>query len=186
MQKHSSLTGRLWKDIFWFALSVTIALSLIHTGAIETFLGSAVKLKLLGAFIAGLFFTSLFTIAPAGIVLVHIAGSTDIVLVAFIGALGAMLGDLIIFKFLESNLTDDINSFLSLPRFKRMRKLFFVRKLRILRPFIGAVVIVSPLPDEIGLALLGLSKVPISTLLPLTFTLNFFGILLICYSAGLL
>ena len=186
MKKHSDLSHRLQKDLFWFAFSIITALILIHTGMITYLLSSALELKLIGSFIAGLFFTSLFTIAPAGIVLAHIAESTPIILVAFLGALGAMVGDLLIYTFLQNNLTEDINELMDLPRYRRIKKLFGVRKLRLLRPFVGAIVIISPLPDEIGLALLGLSRIPVSLLLPLTFLLNFFGILLVCYTAGLL
>lgn len=186
MEKHLDLSRRLHKDLFWFVVSIALALFLVHTGIVIHLLASATQLKLVGSFVAGLFFTSLFTIAPAGIVLAHIAETTPIMIVAFLGALGAMIGDLVIYKFLQNNLTEDINDLLALPRYRRIKRLFGVRKLRILRPFIGAIVIISPLPDEIGLALLGLSRVPVSIMLPLTFMLNFFGILLICYGAGLL
>jgi hypothetical protein len=186
MKKTSDLSRRIHKDIFWFVVSIAIALFLVRTGIVIHLLASTIQLQLLGSFIAGLFFTSLFTIAPAGIVLAHIAETTPIIFVAFLGALGAMIGDLLIYKFLQNNLTEDINELLELPRYRRIKRLFGVRKLRILRPFVGAIVIISPLPDEIGLALLGLSRVPVSVMLPLTFMLNFFGILLICYGSGLL
>lgn len=183
MKKNPDLTRRIHKDIFWFVVSIAIALLLVRTGIIIHLLTSTVSLQLLGSFVAGLFFTSLFTIAPAGIVLAHIAENTPIAVVAFLGALGAMIGDLLIYKFLQNNLTEDITELLELPRYRRIKHLFRVRKLRILRPLVGAIVIISPLPDEIGLALLGFSKVSTAMLLPLTFILNFFGILLVCYGA---
>jgi len=43
----------------------------------------------------------------------------------------------------------------------------------------GALVIASPLPDEIGLAMMGLSKVKTLLFIPISFSLNAFGILII-------
>jgi len=186
MNPNSDLKKHLSRDLFWFIVSILVAILIVRSGIITHVLAGSAQGRLLGSFIAGLFFTSLFSIAPASIALVTLAKTTSIVEVALAGALGAMLGDLLIFQFIKSNLTDDLNEIALLPRYRKMKRLFSIRLLRILRPFIGAIVIISPLPDEIGLALLGFSKIPTIIMLPLTFILNFFGILLICYTAGLL
>lgn len=55
-------------------------------------------------------------------------------------------------------------------------------RLRIFRwsiAFLGALVIASPLPDELGLMMLGFSKIKTSFFVPISFLLNFLGILVI-------
>ena len=51
-------------------------------------------------------------------------------------------------------------------------------------PLTGAIIIASPLPDELGLAMMGLSRVPIAAFIPISYTMNFLGILLIEFIAG--
>jgi hypothetical protein len=54
-----------------------------------------------------------------------------------------------------------------------------MRVFRAVMPFLGALIIASPLPDELGLVFLGISKLKTRYFLPLSFVLNFFGILII-------
>lgn len=49
--------------------------------------------------------------------------------------------------------------------------------------FLGALVISSPLPDELGLAMMGLSKAKMSTLIPVSLIFNSLGILAIALVA---
>ena len=51
-------------------------------------------------------------------------------------------------------------------------------------PAVGAIVVASPLPDEFGLTLLGLTKMPKKRFLALMFGLNFVGILFIALAAN--
>ena len=48
-----------------------------------------------------------------------------------------------------------------------------------LSPIIGALIIASPLPDEFGITLLGLSKLKIMVLLPIALVMNMLGIYLL-------
>ena len=57
--------------------------------------------------------------------------------------------------------------------------MFEVKLLKSLFPFLGALLIASPLPDEFGVALMGLAKMPTSEFVPISFSLNFLGILVI-------
>ncbi|MEN9561421.1 MAG: hypothetical protein RIQ56_694, partial [Candidatus Parcubacteria bacterium] len=58
------------------------------------------------------------------------------------------------------------------------RWLHYVRlgKYKWFAPVLGAIIILSPLPDEFGLALLGFSKLKIWVVLLLAFVLNAIGI----------
>ncbi len=67
---------------------------------------------------------------------------------------------------------------------RRFRKIFHLRFFRWLTFLIGGLIIASPLPDELGLTLLGFSKAKTSLFLILSFTFNFIGIILIGLVAG--
>jgi hypothetical protein len=49
---------------------------------------------------------------------------------------------------------------------------------------LGAFIIASPLPDELGLTLMGMSKVRLAVLVPVSFVMNAVGIYLLVWFAG--
>ncbi len=60
------------------------------------------------------------------------------------------------------------------------------RNLAMQGPMLDALIIASPLPDEFGVSLLGLSKVRVAVLLPIAFVMNFLGILAVAGVASVL
>ena len=171
--------NNLIKDVSIIALSVLIAVILVETGVLINILASSKKLELFGSFIAGMFFTSVFTVAPATVVLVEIARLNSIFWVAILGGAGAMIGDLIIFRFVKNKLSEDILYLLKKSKSERLISIFRLRIFGWLIAFLGALVIASPLPDELGLAMMGLSKIKTSLFIPISFLLNSLGILII-------
>jgi len=171
-------------DILFVAVSVVAAVWLAKSGILERNLTG--RNFLLQSFIAGLFFTSAFTTAPAIAALGIIAKASESVLqVALIGALGALIGDLIIFRFIRDRLSEDIYFVLG-KEGKKVRHLFHIRLFRWLTFLFGGLIIASPLPDELGLALMGLSRTRASLLIPTSFIFNFTGILIISLIANAL
>ena len=167
------------KDIAIVALSVLIAIILVKTEVLVSILASSKELELFGSFIAGMFFTSIFTVAPATVVLAEIAQVNSVLWVAFFGGIGAMIGDMIIFRFVRNRLFEDILYLLKKSKFERLISIFRLRIFRWLIAFLGALIIVSPLPDELGLAMIGFSKIKTSLFIPISFLLNSLGILVI-------
>jgi len=179
MKNTRAVAGHLFENLLIVAASVIAAIFLAKAGIFETILTQTKELELIGSFIAGLFFTSLFTVAPATVALGEIAQANNIFLVAVLGGAGAVIGDLVLFKFLKSHLTDELVSLFSHPKRKRAVKVFNLKVFHWLMIFLGAVVIASPLPDEIGLMLMGISKLRPSILMPISFVLNSIGILIV-------
>ena len=97
MKASNTLPVKLSKNILWIVFSVMIGLFIFHSDVITYLLVGTEKNKLIGSFVTGIFFTSIFTIAPAGLALAKIAHDTSIVTVTLLGALGATLGDFLIF-----------------------------------------------------------------------------------------
>lgn len=174
----------LVRDGAVIALSILVAVILAKTGALAGLLETSGQWKALGSFVAGLFFTSIFTTAPAIVALSALAWSNSIWLVAFFGAIGAMLGDLLIFRFMRDQVSEHIaDAIRERSGGRRFRSLIRRRLFRWLTFLAGGLIIASPLPDELGVALLGFTHTKTSRFLPLSFAFNFLGILLVGFLA---
>lgn len=139
--------------------------------------GFQVTPSILSVFIAGVFFTSAFTIAPAAIVLAHIAGEMSLPVVVFVGAFGAMVGDYVLFVFIRDKFSRDVLRVVKHFHIKFILKSFHVGFLKWLSPVIGAIIIASPLPDEFGIMLMGVSRMQTRYFLLLTFVMNMIGVM---------
>src|SRR3989338_5980948 len=171
--------NNLARDLGLIVLSVFIAVILAKTGGLESLITSTKEVRFIGSFIAGIFFVSVFTAAPATVALGEIAQSNSIITVAIIGGLGALIGDLLIFRFIRDKISQDFSYLVKLSRTERFFSVFKLKLFRWLIPFVGALIVASPFPDEVGLAMLGLSKTKTSVFIPLSFFLNLIGILII-------
>ena len=177
----------LERDLLIICFSVLIAFLLIRFGVVQDLVSSVNELKIIGSFIAGFFFTSAFTIAPAAIALTEISQSTSPVTVAFWGALGSLVGDLVIYLFVRDRFSDDLIEVLHTFKNERKIRNFFKKGFfRWLSPVLGALIIASPLPDELAIALMGISKVRMSLFIPIVFVMSFFGILILGLIARIL
>lgn len=170
----------LIKDSGIIALSIVVAVLLVKTGVLREILNQSRAWWFLESFLAGMFFTTVFTVVPATMALAEIACSTQpVLLVAFFGGLGALLGDLVIFRFMKDRLTNDLFYLIRGSKGKKFRSIFQLRLSKWLTFFVGALIIASPLPDEIGLLMMGLSQTKTSLFIPLSFAFNSLGILVI-------
>jgi membrane protein DedA with SNARE-associated domain len=172
------------RDGIIFGISVIVAILMLQTRIVEYILTDSQFFNDLSSFIAGIFFTSIFTSAPATVALAEIAKTNSIFVVAFFGGLGSLLGDLFLFKFIRHHVTRDIKYILSLIKLEerwlqRAHHLHELKIFKFLLTFLGAIIIASPLPDELGLMIWGLSHTKTRTVVILSFILNFIGIALI-------
>lgn len=137
---------------------------------------------LLSAFIAGLFFTSAFTTAPAVAFIIKIAQYNNIFFVALLGATGALIGDTIIFYLVRDRLLKDMAVLAQKKKIQKYKHLLKSKIIRYSLVFIAGVMIALPLfPDEPALAILGASHTSKKILTFVVFTSNFFAILIIHY-----
>ena len=146
---------------------------------IKNFISSIGALGYLGAFITGIFFVSIFTVAPASVILFDLANTLNPILVAILAGFGTVLGDYIIFSFLRDKLFNELKPLFYKFGGTLLKKLFLTPYFSWLIPIFGAVIIASPLPDETGITMLGLSKVKIWQFLLITFLLNSAGIFIL-------
>ncbi|MCI0558491.1 MAG: hypothetical protein MN733_08355 [Nitrososphaera sp.] len=172
--------NEFFKDIGILVLSILVAIVLVQTRVLAQILTATQGITFLSSFVAGIFFTSIFTTAPAIAALIEIAQTSSLVWVSFFGAFGAMCGDFLMFRFMRDRFSEHLLHTIHLQGARRRLKHFLKPRLfRRLTFVIGGLIIASPLPDELGLTLLGLSKTKTSWFLPLAFVCNFAGILLV-------
>jgi len=171
--------NNLIRDLALVVFSVLIAIILAKTGVLQDLITSTKEMRFIGSFIAGIFFVSVFTAAPATVVLGEIAQSNSVITVAILGGLGALIGDLIIFRFVKDRVSEHFNYLIKISRSERFFSIFKLKLFRWIIPFVGALIIASPLPDEIGVTMLGLSKMKNSYFILLSFVLNSAGVLII-------
>ena len=174
----------LKEDILAIAVSVALAWFLISSGFLATLLAATDAGKIFESFVVGIFFTSAFTLAPAAIFLAGLSQSISPWAVALFGALGAMCGDLILFLFIRDRLARDIKALFPKSAVRRFLNSFHLGFWKWLAPILGALIIASPLPDEFGVSLLGLSRTRTSMFLLVSFVMNFLGILLVAAVAS--
>ena len=184
MKKHAGNGNYILQDVALIVLSVLVAVLLVRTSVLSSLLVSAGEMQVFGAFIAGMFFTSIFTTAPAIVALGEISLLQGIFSTALFGAAGCVVGDLIIFRFFRNRLSEHIAEIVTHRSVWRRFHLLFARRFfRWITFFVGGFILASPLPEELGIAILGFSKMRVKYFALLSFVFNFFGILVIGFVA---
>jgi len=136
-----------------------------------------------GVFLGGFFYAYGFTAAPATAILLVLAKQQNNISAGIIGGLGALLSDIIIFLFIRYSFIKEIEK-LKKEKFviftgKILKKLFGSFN-NYLLPITAGFLIVSPLPTEIGVALMAtMKRVPIKKFLLVAYVLHTAGIFLI-------
>src|SRR3989344_2129468 len=100
--------NNIFQELALILFSVLIAVLLVRTNVLANLLASMGELEILGAFIAGMFFTSIFTTAPAMAALGGISLLQGIFSTALFGAIGSVVGDLIIFRFVRNRFSGHV------------------------------------------------------------------------------
>ena len=140
----------------------------------------------IGIFLGGVFYAYGFTAAPAVAILLTLAKQQNFIFAGIIGGVGALLSDIIIFLFIKYSFMDEIEKLKKEKIVISMRKI--IKKLsgsfsNHLLLIIACFLIASPLPTEIGVALMvamkGLSMKKFLLIAYLLHTLGIFIILLI-------
>ncbi len=174
---------RLFIDACFVLLSVIAAYVMSQYDIASYLIAVSQGSEVLAIFIAGLAFVSIFTIVPAIVVLGQFSVEYSLPMVVLFGSLGALTMDYLIFKLFRDRVGKDAKALCQVSSHKRLFAVCNLRMSRWMLAFLGGIVIASPLPDEIGLALMGLGGVPTKAFLPISFFFNALGILLIALVA---
>ena len=181
--KSKSAAEKRKKSLTWdfsiIVVAIGFAIWLAKSGFLDKLIGTTQNIKIFESFVAGSFFTSAFTTAPAIAVLGKIAAASSVFWTAVLGGLGALCGDLILFKFIRDRFADDLLALIGKKRRDQIRHVFHRKIFRWFTPFVAALIIASPLPDELGVTLLGFAKSRTPIFILFSYLANFTGILII-------
>ncbi len=169
-----------------FTLSLSLAWWLVKTGYLQGLIDAVLPLRFAAEIMAGVFYTSFLTSPVSVGMLLVLAKENNPILTALLAGFGAALGDFLIVKFFRQSLINGLNTFSGRLRLQIINALLKKLHLDFVVPFIGAVIIASPLPDELGLVMLGVSRLKYREIAVLTYILNTAGILLIVVPINLL
>lgn len=170
----------LARDGLIIAISILVSVIIVKSGVVNWLITKLGDLQYIGSFVSGMFFTSVFTTAPAIVALGEFAKTGSIVVTALLGATGAVIGDVLIFRFVRDEISGHLEHLkIPMPWHKQLHAIFKRRMFRWIPFFVGGLIIASPLPDELGVGLLGLSHANTKFFLVISFVFNFIGIVLI-------
>lgn len=174
-----------YKNLTFLLISVLVTIILLGNENFHSFLLHLGNLGYFGAFLAGVMFISTFTVAIGTVILLVLAESLSVLEIAIVAGFGAVIGDLVVFKYVRNKgLVDEVMSIYKYFGGHNIRHLIHTKYFSWTLPVIGALIIASPLPDELGVSLMGISKMKINEFVILSFVLNSIGIFLVLFASG--
>jgi hypothetical protein len=168
-----------YRYLVFFAISVISAIFILSSPAVVSLLSKAGEWGYFGAFVTGAFYTYSISSPPAAATFFVISHGLNPFIAAALGGLGAMFGDLIIFKFIKTEILPEARLLakdLKIPRIKSHKLIHLIHKIA---PFIAGFIIASPLPDEIGAAMFGAIEYNTRKFMIISWICNTSGLLVI-------
>lgn len=171
-----------YPNLTLFSLILVLTYFLYHSGFFDRLASGLDSLGYFGVLLVGMFFVSTFTVAPATAILFLMLRRYSVAEIAFVGGIGSVIGDYIIFRFIKDDLADELKDIfrrVSGDYFLKFHWIVHTRYFGWLGPVIGALIIASPFPDELGIGLLGIYKMSDRKFVLLSWVLDTIGIFLL-------
>lgn len=111
------------------------------------------------AVLAGALFVSTFTMATGVLILTTLAASLSPIEIILLGGVGAVLFDIFIFRFARKGIDQEIEPIYKQITGGHFKKLLHTKYFGWTLPVLGTLIIMTPLPDELGVSLLSMSKI---------------------------
>lgn len=168
-----------YKNLAFFVLSLLVAYFLSSYEPFHIFLLGLGKFGYLSAFIAGMLYVSMFTVATGAVMLLVLAEQYSLVELAVIAACGSVITDFLIFKYVKNSVTEEVVGLHKVLGGSHFSHVLHSKYFSWTLPVIGALIIASPLPDEVGISLMGLTKLDTKKFLVIAFIMDALGVALI-------
>ncbi|MCX6821003.1 MAG: hypothetical protein NT016_03570 [Candidatus Aenigmarchaeota archaeon] len=209
--------GRLrwrYRNLLWLAAGIMAAYFILRTDRLDAVVSEVRSMEYFGIFLSGLMYAFSITTAPATALFYKLGSSFDPLAIAAVGALGTVLGDYLIFRFVRDNLMQELRALTGdMSRLGKacdgafrnsvfydifpFSNLLLWKKFRLVMPGMvhskawrtavlvaAGAVILLPVPDEIGIAMMGAARLRTRNLLVASYVLNFVGIFMIAWLGG--
>ncbi len=172
--------GWKYKNLTLAFFGIVFAIFLSRIEVFQSFLLHLGTFGYFGAFLGGILFVSTFTVAIGALILLLLSQTLSPLEIGFIAGLGAVFEDFTIFNLTKNNLNSELA--VAYDRFDgkhHFQKILHSKYFSWSLPVIGALIVASPFPDEIGVTLMGISKMKTYKFLIISFVLNALGIFLV-------
>lgn len=146
-------------------------------GIIDSYATKAAEAnELLYTFVSGAMYSFSFTAGLSVLLFSEMSITKEMLFpLSLIAAAGGLLADLLIFKFIKDVILDELGDHAKKLIARATRK----TAPKVALGALGAAIIASPFPDEIGLTFMGVSKIKFWELVVLTYALDTLGSYLI-------
>jgi hypothetical protein len=165
-----------YKNLTLLVLAFVFAVVL---GSFEPFQEVLFNTGFIAAFAAGAIFVSTFTAPLAAAILLILAEKYSLIGIGLTAAAGAIISDFLFFRLIKDNLASEIAPIYEKLEGNHFKKILHTKHFRWMFPVIGAIIILSPLPNDTGLHLLGIPKLRPHQFIFLSLALNTIGIIFI-------
>ncbi|MCK9466922.1 MAG: hypothetical protein M0P94_01205 [Candidatus Absconditabacterales bacterium] len=174
-----------------FVITILIAIFLFYEGmSSENINNFFLSLGYGGTFLGGLLYSYGFTSASATAVLLIISKEKILRLSILIAGLGALISDIIIYSFSKNVLLQELTMLKEegyVIKFRNFLKKIFGPKYKYIMPIIAGILIMTPLPTEIGVTMLaGKKNISTKKFIVMAYILHTLGILIILLLSKLL
>lgn len=115
---------------------------------------------IISALVGGMLYSSTFTVATGALIIFSLSKIVSPFEMVFFGMVGAVICDLIIFKLTKNTLSLEVEGMFEKVGNKHRfwKKLIHTKYFGWGLPLFGAILIASPLPDELAVSIIGISK----------------------------
>lgn len=171
IKKHKELFIDIVVIFFVIIFSIILVSSRIEERILSNFKG----LEFIPYLLAGIFSTNMITAFPAYTFMGKIVTPENFNLLVVMGTVGSVIGDNIIFTFIKFRLIESL-----IKSFKHNKFVTSILKtknyiLKGVLVLVGSLIIMSPLPDEFGVLLIGVSRIKHRYFILLSLMLNSLG-----------
>lgn len=166
--------------------SIILTIFLSKYDFLNEFLFRTRHIPFAGSFIAGILYVSTSTAALGILILTDLSKELSSIEIALLAGLGSAVADFAIFRFFKSDLLSEITPIYNKLGGRHITKLMHHKSFRWSLPIIGAIIIASPFPDEIGIGLMGLTKIKNYQFILLCFALDVAGVFFLVSAISLI
>ncbi len=172
-----------YKNSTLLLISLALFLVLARTPTIQRAFESVGDWGYFGAIIIGMFSVMTFTAGPSLVVLYYLAEQHNTIELSLLAGIGSVIGDFIIFSFFRDKVFSELEPIVTRLSKRPFMHIFHSPYFAWLGPVMGAIIIASPLPDELGVTLLSASKMAKWQFVLLSFALNTVGLYILITAA---
>jgi len=178
------------KNLLFLIFGLIIAFLVISNKNINELVLGLKQFSYFGVFLGGMLFVSTFTFATGVVILFSLAEHIPTLPMILLATFGAVFADYLIFRFVKDDVEKEIQPLYTelekLGKKNHLRKLIHTKYFGWTLPVIGALVMASPLPDELGISLMGISNIKTSQFLIVSLLSHGVGMTIVVSAAVLI